>query len=113
MKAAFLSDSDMEMTKSQQSKPSLRSGHMHSDPSVPSASSMSMTRSSGLSTRQSQSTTEASDWCERFDCNQRCMNYIRKAVADCLRGLVNFSPTGNVSWKIPERRKDGGEEGRS
>lgn len=111
MTAAYLSDFDLETTMKQPPKPSLRNGHMQSDPSVPSASSMSMTNSSGLSTQPSPSTTEASDWCQRFDCNQRCMNYIRKAVTDCLRGLVNFSPTGNVSWKIPTRRNDGSQEG--
>ena len=69
---------------------------------------------SGLSTEASLSTDEGNDWCERFDCNQRCANYIRKVVEDCLKGLVNFSSTGNVSWKIPEQRgKDDNEKGNS
>lgn len=108
MTAEFLSDSEREMTTLPQPKPSLKSGHMHCDPNVPSAKSMTTTHCSGLSTQSSPSIGGESDWCERFDTNQRCMNYIRKAVEDCLKGFINFG-SGNMSWKIkPYKRSDDG-----
>lgn len=112
MTAAFLSDSERATTTPPLPKPSLKSGHMHSDPSVPSARSMTTTQSSGLFIQSSPSTGGGSDWCERFDTNQRCMNYIRKVVEDCLKGLINFG-SGNMSWKIPPHRGRGNGEGTS
>jgi len=93
-------------------KHSSKSGHMPSDQKPPCPAPTSTMLYSGLSTEASSNTDEGNDWCERFDCNQRCANYIRKVVEDCLKGIVNFSKTGNVSWKIPKwRGNDGVEKG--
>ena len=92
----------------QQSKHSSKNGAMPSDQDARFPAPTSMMLYSGLSTAPSSSTAEESDWIERFDCNQRCASFVTKIVMDCLKGFVNFSETGNVSWKIPRRGEGDG-----
>ena len=88
-----------------------KSGHTPCDQNAQCQSRTNTTNCSGPSSQESPCTGGASDWIERFDCSQRCANYIRKVVEDCLSGMINMPSTGNWSWKIPERKvkKDEGD----